>query len=419
MQTGDPIGPGAEGSDGGSCVWKLLDPSISTKTFAPEFHKKLKHISRGTVSMATIQSDTNSDVRLAASQFVITLGEKLDHLDGKAAVFGHVVEGFDVLEKINTAFVDQSYRPLRDIRIRHTKILDENDIPDPPGLREPPESPAPTPAQLATVRIADDEVIDMNADPEEAEKLRREREARAQALTLEMVGDLPFAEVVPPENVLFVCKLNPVTDDEDLKLIFGRFGTILSCEVIREKRTGDSLQYAFVEYEKKEECERAYYKMRDVLIDDHRIHVDFSQSVSRMSREWRAVIGETRVNKEKKRRSRVSFGGIEGLEKRRQYAAEPDPVEEKYDMVFDEEELAGRASKVDHAKRDLDRAPRRHRSRSRSPRRYRYHDPDRYDRRRDNRRSPSRERHHRDGRPRSSKGHHDGGRDRDRLYRHR
>ena len=46
---------------------------------------------------------------------------------------------------------------------------------------------------------------------EAAEKRRREREARAQALTLEIVGDLPFAEVKPPENILFVCKLNPVT----------------------------------------------------------------------------------------------------------------------------------------------------------------------------------------------------------------
>ena len=69
----------------------------------------------------------------------------------------------------------------------------------------------PTKAQLATVRIADDEEISDDMDEESMEKLRREREARAQALTLEMVGDLPFAEVKPPENVLFVCKLNPVT----------------------------------------------------------------------------------------------------------------------------------------------------------------------------------------------------------------
>lgn len=50
------------------------------------------------------------------------------------------------------------------------------------------------------------------AQEEAREKLRREREARAQALTLEIVGDLPYAEVKPPENILFVCKLNPVTE---------------------------------------------------------------------------------------------------------------------------------------------------------------------------------------------------------------
>jgi peptidyl-prolyl cis-trans isomerase-like 4 len=64
---------------------------------------------------------------------------------------------------------------------------------------------------LDTVRIGEDDKLEDGGDAETAEKLRREREARAQALTLEMVGDLPFAEVKPPENVLFVCKLNPVT----------------------------------------------------------------------------------------------------------------------------------------------------------------------------------------------------------------
>lgn len=62
-------------------------------------------------------------------------------------------------------------------------------------------------------------------------------------------------------------------------MIFSRFGTILSCEVIRDKRTGDSLQYAFIEFEHQKDCEQAYFKMQGVLIDDHRIHVDFSQSV--------------------------------------------------------------------------------------------------------------------------------------------
>lgn len=210
-----------------------------------------------------------------------------------------------MLEKINNAFCDEKGRPLKDIRIRHTIVL-EDPFPNPEGMVPPPESPVPSAAQLATVRIEEGEELG-EEDPEVAEKRRRDREAKAQALTLEMVGDLPFADVKPPENVLFVCKLNPVTQgmyyllclrglrapgmvirivanqkylDEDLNLIFSRFGKILSCEVIRDKRTGDSLQYAFIEFDEQKACEQAYFKMQGVLIDDHRIHVDFSQSVS-------------------------------------------------------------------------------------------------------------------------------------------
>lgn len=170
----------------------------------------MKHAERGTVSMASVPSTHDPDERLVASQFLITLGDNLEYLDGKAVPFGTVVEGFDVLDKVNNAFLDDDGRPLKDIRIRHTVILDDP-YDDPPGLVEPPSSPLPTKAQLATVRIADDEELEEEADEEALEKVRREREARAQALTLEMVGDLPFAEVKPPENVLFVCKLNPVT----------------------------------------------------------------------------------------------------------------------------------------------------------------------------------------------------------------
>lgn len=174
------------------------------------FHPKLKHAERGTVSFATAPSPRDPEERLAGSQFIITLGDELDYLDGKAAIFGKVVEGFDALKKINDAFCDEKGRPLVDIRIKHTVILDDP-YDDPPGLIEPPESPLPTKAQLATVRIGEDDKLEDEGDAEAVEKLRREREARAQALTLEMVGDLPFAEVKPPENVLFVCKLNPVT----------------------------------------------------------------------------------------------------------------------------------------------------------------------------------------------------------------
>lgn len=58
-----------------------------------------------------------------------------------------------------------------------------------------------------------------------------------------------------------------------------------SCEVIRDHQTGDSLQYAFIEFADRKSCEEAYFKMDNVLIDDRRIHVDFSQSVAKMR--WR------------------------------------------------------------------------------------------------------------------------------------
>ncbi|KAJ5121142.1 uncharacterized protein N7515_009103 [Penicillium bovifimosum] len=392
FQTGDPLGPDAPESDGGSSVWGLLD-GPSKRTFPIEISRKLKHLERGTVSMATVPNKNDPDQRLAASQFIITLGDNLDYLDGKAAVFGKVVEGFDVLEKINEAFIDDKGRPLKDIRIRHTTVLDDP-FDDPPNLVEPPESPVPSKAQLATVRIADDEELDDDMDEEAMDKLRREREARAQALTLEMVGDLPFADVKPPENILFVCKLNPVTQDEDLNLIFSRFGKILSCEVIRDKRTGDSLQYAFIEFEEQKDCEQAYFKMQGVLIDDHRIHVDFSQS-------------------------RGGFGGVADLEAKRQYRElddEPsyDEGDPRYRMMFDKRNKTENAPPVRSPPREAPREARSDRNRdrrargSRSPRGR--DGQDRY-RRRSYSRSPRRDRerdrgrYNRDGRDRRDRRH--------------
>lgn len=57
------------------------------------------------------------------SQFFITLADNIEYLDGKHAVFGHVVEGLDTLDKLNEVFTDQSGRPFKDVRIRHVEIL--------------------------------------------------------------------------------------------------------------------------------------------------------------------------------------------------------------------------------------------------------------------------------------------------------
>jgi hypothetical protein len=66
--------------------------------------------------------------------------------------------------------------------------------------------------QGADVRLEEDWVpMEETMDEEELTQTIREKEAHGRAVVLEMIGDLPEADVKPPENVLFICKLNPVT----------------------------------------------------------------------------------------------------------------------------------------------------------------------------------------------------------------
>lgn len=227
-----------------------------------------------------------TDDEFIGSQFFFTLGFDISSLDGIHSVIGEVVEGHEVLRSLNEAIVDEKGRPYKDIRITHTVIL-EDPYSDPRGFRQPSRSPSPSAERLKNGRIGADEDIDDTEGKSEKEinEMLAEKEAKARAIILEIVGDIPDADIAPPENVLFVCKLNPVTTDDDLQIIFSRFGKIKSCEVIRDKGSGDSLQYAFIEFENQESCEAAYFKMDNVLIDDRRIHVDFSQSVSKIT--WR------------------------------------------------------------------------------------------------------------------------------------
>lgn len=68
----------------------------------------------------------------------------------------------------------------------------------------------------------------------------------------------------------------------DLEMIFSRFGHVESCEILKDAESGESLCYAFVEFATRKSCEEAYFKMNNVMIDNRRIKVDFSQSVSRL-----------------------------------------------------------------------------------------------------------------------------------------
>lgn len=121
-QSGDPTDSG----QGGSSIFNQLPPSSRdyspNKYFVPEMLPTLKHVAKGTLSMAVAGE---GDARGAGSQFFFTLAANLDYLDGKHAPFGTVIEGEEVLDKMNEAFTDQEGKPLRDIRIRHVVVLGE------------------------------------------------------------------------------------------------------------------------------------------------------------------------------------------------------------------------------------------------------------------------------------------------------
>ncbi len=273
-QSGDPDNTGK----GGNSIWGITKGE-KYRYFDDEIHPTLRHNKLGTLSTGNLGPNMNT------STFFLQLTDRaLPYLNDKHTVFGRVEEGFEVLQKINKVFVDKENRPFQNIRIKHTLVL-EDPFDDPEGLIVPSRSPEPI-RDLEYSRLEDDFKInelfkDKQTEEQVKEKLQ-EHEARSRALVLEMLEDLPDADVKPPENVLFVCKLNPVTQDDDLELIFSRFGPIKSCQIIRDGKSGESLQYAFIEYEKVEDCERAFFKMNGVIIDERRIKVDFSQSVSKL-----------------------------------------------------------------------------------------------------------------------------------------
>ena len=216
-QTGDPEGTGR----GGESVFRRLYGDQAKFFDGDEDLPKIRHSRRGHISMV------GAGDNLFGSQFIITLDDDLGHLDGDNRVFGEVADGLDVLDKFNEVIVDETHRPFQDVRITHTVVLDDP-FDDPNGLEIPPGSPVPDPEMLKTDRLAADEDVedDGGATAEELAERMASKEARAQATILEMIGDLPEADCAPPENVLFVCKLNPVTSDDDLEIIFSRFGKV-------------------------------------------------------------------------------------------------------------------------------------------------------------------------------------------------
>jgi len=107
IQGGDPLTK----EDSKKQLWGTGGPGYEIED---EFDSSLSNV-RGTISMANHGPDTGG------SQFFINVVDNT-YLDNRHTVFGHIVEGMNIIDKIGTTPTDRSDRPLEAVVIKKVRV---------------------------------------------------------------------------------------------------------------------------------------------------------------------------------------------------------------------------------------------------------------------------------------------------------
>jgi cyclophilin family peptidyl-prolyl cis-trans isomerase len=86
-------------------------------TFEDEINEH--RVARGALAMANSGPNTNG------SQFFIVTAEECPWLDGKHTVFGRVVDGMDVVDRIGTTETDRRDRPVEPLGIATVELAEQ------------------------------------------------------------------------------------------------------------------------------------------------------------------------------------------------------------------------------------------------------------------------------------------------------
>ncbi len=108
IQTGDPSTCNQD---------KDYDPTIISKTIPAEIRHHHKHV-KGAVGAARRGDKVNPMKKSSGTQFYIVQNARSGkHLDGEYTVFGKVMSGLNVVDKIAAVKTNEQDKPLKDVRM--------------------------------------------------------------------------------------------------------------------------------------------------------------------------------------------------------------------------------------------------------------------------------------------------------------